>query len=227
MTDFTILAKPRMSEAGFAAVLHAHHSPSAQEAAHCYAAAVAAGVDPTVLLAVFQHESSFGTRGLAVSNRSWGNLRHAGSFIAYPTWTAGAADAARLLAVYGRDEIRPGTKTDTTQTFPYVWAPAADHNAPDEYGDAITAAVAAWERQYPVVTASRPAGTAGRFDGAGIALYRVKGGVATSFATGTVHEWVGAARHYKPNATLRRVLSGPHRGSYVHITDGTFTPLGR
>lgn len=224
-TDYTILARPRISEARFAKILRDAKSPAAGPAAACYAAAVRYGVDPAVLLAVFQHESSFGTRGLAVANKSWGNLRHQGKFVRYATWPAGAADAARLLAIYGRNEIRPGAKTDTTQTFPYVWAPAADHNAPDAYGNAITAAIARWIRLGGVVTATTPARAAGRYEGTSIRLFAVSRGVARETGHGTIHgAWVTGPHHYKPNAHLRHVLSGPHRGDYVSAHEGTVTP---
>ncbi len=132
--SYRILSRPRMSRAGFAHAL----------------------VDPAVGLAVFQHESSFGTRGRATANRSWGNLRRAGVFVKYSSWAAGAVAAARLLAIYGRNAIRPGTETDTTTTFPYVWAPEADGNDPAAYGAAVTAAVSTWAARYPVAGAPAP-----------------------------------------------------------------------
>lgn len=159
MSDYTILSAPRITLRGFRAILTRASSPAAGEAGPCYAAAVAAGVDPAVLLAVFRHESGYGTAGRARGNRSWGNVRgrssgdpfpiDSGRFRIYPTWTAGAADAARLLAVYGHDLIRPGTDTSTVHRFPFVWAPAADGNAPRAYGLALAWSIAAWSQLYP------------------------------------------------------------------------------
>lgn len=180
--DYAILSAPRISAAGFAAVLAGGHSPAAAEAAGCYAAFTAAGVDPTVGLAVFRKESSFGTAGRAVRNKSWGNIRggtgyptDSGHFRIYPSWTVGAMDAARLLGVYGRNAIRPGTRTDSVQTFPYVWAPSSDGNAPDAYGDSLASWIGQWAAKYPsgggagpitgpsgggtVISASAPAAT--------------------------------------------------------------------
>ncbi len=162
--DFTIISAPRMSLAGFRAVLERAASPAAPFAPRCYQAFVDAGVDPAVGLAVFQHESSYGRAGRATRNRSWGNTRYSSAYPAalvdgftrYPSWVAGAADCARLLSVYGHNRIRPGVDTSTTQRFPYVWAPAADHNAPDRYGDAVTFAVNTWRLRYPVGTDPRP-----------------------------------------------------------------------
>lgn len=149
MTDYTILHAPRIRLATFAAVLTRAGSPARSAAADVYAGAVAHGVDPAILLAVFLHESGYGTAGVARHTRSWGNLRrsptyptpdHCG-FAHYPTFEAGGIDTARLLRVYGKNAIRPGRDTSTARTFPYVWAPSADGNRPEAYGAAIVRAV--------------------------------------------------------------------------------------
>jgi hypothetical protein len=147
MVDFTILAKPRIHEDTFRGILRRHDSPAAAEAHDAYAEIVAHGVDPALALAVFQHESSFGRAGAAVPHRNWGNLRHSpffkseAGFVCYPTWHDGAGDTARLLAIYGRNLIRPRRTTCTARTFPHVWAPSSDGNAPTRYGRAIVAAM--------------------------------------------------------------------------------------
>lgn len=148
--DYAILARPRISLGLFTRILLGASSPAAPYAAACYAAAVGYGVDPAVLLAVFRKESSYGRAGVAIRSRSWGNLRRSPSyptrdgFVYYPSWEAGARDAARLLAIYGRNAIRPGVRTSTVQTMPYVWAPTADGNAPDGYGDSLARWIAEW-----------------------------------------------------------------------------------
>lgn len=156
--DYTILAPPRIPPDYFAHVLLAAGSPAAHEAGACYRAFVAAGVDPAVGLAIFRKESTYGLFGRAHVNRSWGNIRGGTAyplddkaFRIYPTWAAGAADAARLLRIYGLNQIRPGTRTDTVQRLPYVWAPAADGNAPDAYGDSLALWIRAW-----ISASSRP-----------------------------------------------------------------------
>ena len=192
--DFTILAAPRISAAGFAAILAEHGSPAAPEAAACYAACVKAGVDPAVLLAVFAKESTYGKFGRAHTNRSWGNVRDPDrdgrpfpiddkGFRRYPTWTAGAADAARLLAIYGANKIRPGHDTSTVQRFPYVWAPAADGNAPDRYGDFLARMVSAWSSVYRPGAQRPPAARTYRVR-AGDTLY----GIAAQLL-GDGHRW--------------------------------------
>lgn len=79
----------------------------------------------------------------------------------------------------------------------------------------------------PVPTSSpRPAGAVGTITANGLRyLYTVSGGVATRhgpYSGLKFTAWVAAAGHYKPNATLYRILSGTHAGSYAHVTDVTF-----
>lgn len=145
MTDYPILAAPRIRLATFAAVLERASSPAAAEAGEAWAAALEYGVDPAVLLAVFRRESGYGRAGVAVRSRSWGNLRTSphypstGGFVHYPSWAAGGRDTARLLRIYGLNRIRPGRDTSTVRTMPHVWAPTADGNAPELYGRALVA----------------------------------------------------------------------------------------
>ena len=154
--DFTILAAPRISAAGFAKVLVSNGSPAAPDAAACYEAFVAAKVDPAVGLAIFRKESTFGKFGRASENRSWGNIRGGTAFPlddkrfrVYPSWTAGAQDAARLLVTYGSNEIKPGTETSSVRTLPFVWAPSADGNAPDAYGTSLATWIREWSAAFP------------------------------------------------------------------------------
>lgn len=151
MTDYSIIHAPRITAACFAAVLHRAGSPAAAVASDAYAAARARGVDPAVMLAIFQHESGYGRAGAAVLDHSWGNERTAaggypivGGFVRFPTWLAGATNTASLLRLYGLSRIRTGTDTSTVRRLPYVWAPAADHNKPDAYGAALVASIASY-----------------------------------------------------------------------------------
>jgi hypothetical protein len=155
--DYAILAAPRISREGFIRVLTDARSPAASIAGEAWDAAVAAGVDPAVLLAVFRKESSYGKAGRAVRNRSWGNIKgqpaDEAGFRVYPDWLTGAKDTIRLLGVYGRNAIRPGVKTDTVQTMPYVWAPGP---GADLYGDQLAQWVTEWARRYPTTAGAQP-----------------------------------------------------------------------
>jgi len=223
--DYTILNAPRITAAGFAAILRVATSPAAGEAAACYKAFAAAGVDPAVGLAIFRKESTFGRFGRAASNHSWGNLRggktyplDGGGFRIYPSWTVGAADAARLLVIYGHNQIRPGTNTSTVQTFPYVWAPAADGNAPDLYGDSLANWIRGWSALYPVRNPPRATAIA---HATGLhALYTIVAGrpVTKTYQRGFVFTAYVADSVYLPatHTHLREILTGTHAGLYVH-----------
>lgn len=99
---------PRIDAQTFAHILEQAQSPAAAEAAASYAALVQAGVDPLFALAVFWHESRFGTVGVCheFDTRNPGNTRSSrtgvgqviqtpkGPFVRYPSWTDGFRDLA-------------------------------------------------------------------------------------------------------------------------------------
>ena len=166
--DYPILGGPSIDLATFTNILQGAHSPAAGEASGLYNAATTYGVDPAVLLAVFQHESSFGTKGVATTTRNVGNLVYqpnsaqfggyqSGRWNAYPTWTQGALDASRLLAsgLYGRS-----SGYSTARTFPARWAPSSDGNNPTGYGAALVSSINAWRglsTPAPTAPAAAPA----------------------------------------------------------------------
>lgn len=231
-TDYALLAPPRITAKGFRAILARHGSPAAGDAAACYAAFVARGVDPAVGLAIFQHESGYGRAGVAVRNRSWGNIRHAGKFVAYSSWTAGAQGLADLLVVYGHDLIRPGVKTSTVLTFARVYAPSADHNDPKGYGAAVAGMVGAWSRLY---AAGPPAGAVGRLLAHGLAALwtpSASGDVLVERKSASAHGLRFSAytsgRVYRRipkggRGTFYKLLNGSHHGAYVHVSDHGIT----
>ncbi len=49
--------------------------PAASDAAALYRIPLDRSLDPAVALAFFAHESTYGTAGVAVHSRNWGNLR--------------------------------------------------------------------------------------------------------------------------------------------------------
>ena len=156
--DYPILGKPTIGLAQFGTILQQANSPAAPEYVSIYNASVKYGVDPAVLLAVFQHESSFGKAGIAVGRQNGYGLRWNDSYTAFggvnrngwaafPSWTMGAEAAASLLHTYGTNSIRKGKNTSTVRTFPYVWAPSSDGNKPSAYGAALATSIAKWTGQ--------------------------------------------------------------------------------
>jgi hypothetical protein len=110
-------------------------SPACGTGEALYADMVQAGINPAFALAVFWHESHFGTLGVARRTHSLGNIRCTpgwprclGGYRWYPDWPASYADFAALLT---REYFPRGLLT-VEQILP-VYAPAADGNDPAAY----------------------------------------------------------------------------------------------
>lgn len=152
----------RISRAGFAAVLRQSANPeivAEREGGQYWDAAIAYGVDPLLLLAMFQHESGMGRLGVASQTRSWGNTRlpsfgaapaqdargrpvmvrgRTGLFPAYATWLDGALATVARLARLDYPAGGPyGERISIGEIFEHpsgqVWAPAGNLNDPAGY----------------------------------------------------------------------------------------------
>lgn len=81
----------------------------------------------------------------------------------------------------------------------------------------------------PTSAPNRPTGSIGYLDATGVELFTVKGKIASPVTLngkpihGNVHGYVGVAKHYLPNATLNKILSGKRKGQYVRAAEGTLT----
>jgi len=165
MEGLRVDTPPRISRAGFVAVLEEHHSPAAVFGGECYDVVAAYGLDPAVALAFFEHESTFGTKGVAVRSRNWGNLRTAPVDPLFAdsvhdgwTWFVQRADElpgqewVRSCRAWARliSKVYIGGKGlyDVTSIL-RVYAPSEDGNAPAAYARAVEKAVAEWEKMYP------------------------------------------------------------------------------
>jgi hypothetical protein len=148
-SGLTFLHAPRITPARFARALHDAHSPAINHAS-LYLICVNAGIDPAVALALFQHESSFGTQGVARDTRNWGNMRHgeghqikeSGGWAWYASWEASLTD---WCAYIKRRYVQRGLTT-VEQVIP-IYAPSSDHNKPDRYIAAVRASVAQWQQE--------------------------------------------------------------------------------
>lgn len=127
----TVRGGPSISAARVDAVLTAAHSPAAGLGPLVYQLSQTYQIDDAHALAFYHHESSYGTRGVAVLTHSWGNIRctagyacdPTGGYRAYPSIADGVRDWFALLAsVYFSRGL-----TTVSQIIP-VYAPAADHN---------------------------------------------------------------------------------------------------
>lgn len=159
-TDYLIVAAPRISPALFHEVLTKAGSPAAAEndGDALYQIPVGYGLDPACALAWFQHESSYGTKGVAVTTHGWGNMRVSeggayprreffrgeqsiGHFAVYPTYRASLDDWCRYLL---RRYIQRGLTT--VAAIVPVYAPSTDGNVPARYVASLVRAVTAWRQ---------------------------------------------------------------------------------
>src|SRR5437763_909416 len=129
-------------------VLAAAHSPAQGTGQALYDLSVRYGIDDAYALAFFQHESMFGTTGVARSTLSLGNIRCSAGYRcmagyrAYASWIAGYADWYQLISnLY----IRTWHLTTVEQIVP-VYAPASDGNDVAGYIAAVEQDVARWRK---------------------------------------------------------------------------------
>ena len=135
----------RISRAVFRKVLEQANSPAAGEADSGYDLVVSYSVDPAFALAIFRHESQYGTRGICreYDTKNPGNVRTSrlglgtvietprGRFVKFQSWAEGWRELAYRLVdptfVYAqRNAI-------TIEQIIPIWAPPADGNAPEAY----------------------------------------------------------------------------------------------
>ncbi len=153
----TFISPPRISKATFVNVLRTANSPAAPEAESMYDGCASVGVDPALLLAFFQHESSYGKAGICKTHdtRNPGNVRKAyntsrgrqlqiegrGPFWKFDSWTEGSIDwAERMKVVYSQQK-----GLDTVEKAIPIYAPSSDNNKPERYIQSVLTAVKTWQ----------------------------------------------------------------------------------
>lgn len=141
-----VLGPPSLGPDEIRAVLAAYGSPAAGEAQAFYDFGVERGIDPAYCVAFFIIESSAGTRGVARTTFSVGNIRARPGepsyegYRLYDSWRAGIADWYRLI-----DELYVGEWGLTTidEIVP-VYAPSHDNNDTAAYIRSVKLLVAGW-----------------------------------------------------------------------------------
>lgn len=147
--DLTLERPPSITPQQIDAVLAEYGSPATGSGQRVYDLGVEYGIDPAYALAFFIRESSAGTAGVAVRNRSWGNITCGGwpncpdgRFRRYASWEEGAEDWYRLIRVEYIDKRGHKTVEDVVP----VYAPAEDENDVEGYIEAIRSMVSGWRR---------------------------------------------------------------------------------
>lgn len=150
MNDLTVQAASRISADVFARVLSRAKSPAASDAQALYRIPLGRGLDPAVALSFFAHESSYGTAGVALRSRNWGNLRRgpralyvAGGFAYYRNWQDSLSDWTDLIA----DTYVARLDLTTVSAILVRYAPSSDGNAPARYAKIVHALIAQWQAE--------------------------------------------------------------------------------
>ncbi|MFH1850361.1 MAG: hypothetical protein ABH879_09370 [archaeon] len=94
--ELPVRGRSTITEAKVYEILNSHNSPAKDYAQHFIEYGEDHGIDPAIALAFFNHESKYGTLGVAAKTKSVGNIRHtsgcAGNyngFCVYNTWEEG------------------------------------------------------------------------------------------------------------------------------------------
>lgn len=143
---YRVTGEPSIDAAFINSVLQHYHSPASGAGAAFYAQGVKYGIDPVFALAFFMEESTFGTKGVARTTHSLGNIRATPGYHSYhgyrsyKSWTEGSEDWYRLI---DRLYVRHWGLTTVDQIIP-VYAPSKDHNNPTGYIHNVKRAVDRW-----------------------------------------------------------------------------------
>jgi len=144
----SVVGQPTLSAAFVNQVLAQAHSPAQGTGQVLYALSKQYGIDDAYALAFFQHESLFGTTGVARVTRSLGNIRCTPGyrclygFRAYSSWQAGYQDWYALIKNLYIDQWHRRT---VSAIIP-VYAPESDGNDVPAYITAVEQAVTMWRR---------------------------------------------------------------------------------
>lgn len=139
---------PTVNADKIAQVLKQYNSPAAASSQVIYDLGVKYGIDPAYALAFFIHESSAGTKGIAVTTKSLGNIRQTTNsgfegyqgFRKYPSWEVGAEDWYKLI----RNLYIDGWNLPTVEKIIPKYAPSEDNNNPASYINAVNTLVDSW-----------------------------------------------------------------------------------
>jgi hypothetical protein len=141
-----VTGPPTLSAAFLNAILALAHSPASGTGQILYDLSQQYQIDDAYALAFFQHESDYGTTGIARFTRSLGNIRCSAGYICldgyryYTTWQQGEQDWYVLIRqLY----VNQWHLTTVAQIVP-IYAPASDGNDPTSYIAAVDNAVTVW-----------------------------------------------------------------------------------
>jgi hypothetical protein len=141
-----VTGSPSVTAQKIDAILCKAQSPACGTGTQLYQYGVQYGVDPGFGLAVFKHESNYGTAGVARQTLSLGNIRCTpgyaciGGYRAYGSWQAGYSDFYRLIS----GPVYVGAGLTTPEQIFAKYAPSGDGNNPIQYSADVEQSIAIW-----------------------------------------------------------------------------------
>ena len=141
----SIVGGPSLSASKIDSILSSAGSPAAGTGNAFTLDSAEYNIDDAFALAIFKHESGYGTAGIAVQTKSLGNIRCTdgysciGGFRSYPSWQDGITDWYKLMA---SSAYVGGGLTTLSQIIP-KYAPASE-NDPSAYIAAVESDVTSW-----------------------------------------------------------------------------------
>lgn len=147
--DMTLKRPPSVTAQQIDDVLRQYNSPAVGSGKDFVALGQQYGIDPAYALAFFIHESSAGTKGVAIETRGIGNIictpgyQCADGFRSYADWHSAIEDWYKLLDT----EYIPNGRTTVDTVLP-VYCPVSDGCDPAGYAATVQTLVRQW-RQAP------------------------------------------------------------------------------
>jgi hypothetical protein len=142
----SIVGGPSLTAAKIDTILSNAGSPAAGTGADLYTLGVQNNIDPAFALAVFKHESNYGTQGVARQSLSLGNLRCipdaacVGGYAYFNSWQDGYSAFYKLIS----GPLYVGNGLTTPETIIPRYAPSGDGNDPSHYISVVESAMSLW-----------------------------------------------------------------------------------
>lgn len=144
--SYDVLGPPTLSVAQIEKVLASYGSPAVGLGQKLYDLGVRYGINPAFALAFFVHESGCGTKGVARSSKSLGNIRwtpgydNYEGYRSYSSWEAGMEDWYVLI----KELYIAEWGLRTVDAIIPVYAPSGDNNDPASYIASVKYMVDSW-----------------------------------------------------------------------------------
>lgn len=144
--DISIVGTPDMSVAQINDVLTKASSPARGTGQALYTGSATSHIKASFALAVFKHESGYGTAGMARSTHSLGNIRCSagyaciGGYRSYVSWEVGYTDFYTLIRTLYISHLGLNTVGQVMSTY----APTSENNTSGYIADVISS-MNTWE----------------------------------------------------------------------------------